>query len=156
MWKWRWCQMNGLQCRTPSLLLSHLWHNEVGTVACRADRTKTRSTHAAELLTATECTTSRRTVCQSSTGAQKPSICSSWDGRPFRHNSYGSKRHRPKSGGCCASLRGGELGSHLTQCRLSRGLPPYQVASWSIQPFGHNTPTLQTDTHDRQNIVTVA
>jgi len=31
----------------------------------------------------------------------------------------------------------------LTQCRL--GLPPYQVASWSIQPFGHNTPTLQTD-----------
>jgi len=26
-----------------------------------------------------------------------------------------------------------------------RGPPPYQVASWSIQPFGHNTPTLQTD-----------
>ena len=38
-----------------------------------------------------------------------------------------------------------ELGPHLTQCRLGRGLPPYQVASWSIQPFGHNTPTLQTD-----------
>ena len=31
-----------------------------------------------------------------------------------------------------------ELGRHLTQCRLSRGLPPYQVASWSMQPFGHN------------------
>jgi len=33
-------------------------------------------------------------------------------------------------------------------CRLCRGLPPYQVASWSIQPFDHNTPTLhslQTD-----------
>jgi len=25
--------------------------------------------------------------------------------------------------------------SHLTQCRLSRGPTPYQVISWSIQPF---------------------
>ena len=33
----------------------------------------------------------------------------------------------------------GELGSHLTQCGLGRGLPPYQVASSTIQPFGHNT-----------------
>ena len=32
---------------------------------------------------------------------------------------------------------GGELSPHLTQCRLCRGLPSYQVASWSIQPFGH-------------------
>jgi len=24
------------------------------------------------------------------------------------------------------------------QCRLGRGLPPYQVPSWSIQPFNHN------------------
>ena len=39
----------------------------------------------------------------------------------------------------------GELGPHLTQCRLHRGLPPYQVVSSSIQPFGHNTPMLQTD-----------
>ena len=39
----------------------------------------------------------------------------------------------------CASFLGGELGPHLTQCGLGRGLPPYQVASWSIQPFGHNT-----------------
>ena len=30
------------------------------------------------------------------------------------------------------------LGSHVTQCGLCRGLPPYQVASWSTQPFGHN------------------
>jgi len=29
----------------------------------------------------------------------------------------------------CAPF-GGELGSHLTQCRLGRGLPPYQAASW--------------------------
>jgi len=34
-------------------------------------------------------------------------------------------------------FRGGELVSHLTQCRVNRGLPPYQVASWSMQPFGH-------------------
>ena len=33
---------------------------------------------------------------------------------------------------------GGELGLHLTQSRLGGGLPPYQVASYSIQPFGHN------------------
>jgi len=38
----------------------------------------------------------------------------------------------------------GELGSHLKQCCLGKGLPPYQVASWSIQPIGHNTPTSQT------------
>ena len=31
-----------------------------------------------------------------------------------------------------------ELGTHLAQCGLSQGLPPYQVASWSMQPFGHN------------------
>jgi len=38
-----------------------------------------------------------------------------------------------------------ELGPHLTQCGRGRGLPPCQVSSWSIQPFGHNTPTSQTD-----------
>ena len=42
-----------------------------------------------------------------------------------------------KLGGCCVPFRG-ELSSHLTQCVLDRCLPPYQVASWSIQPFGHN------------------
>jgi len=34
---------------------------------------------------------------------------------------------------------GGELCPHVTQCGLGLGLLPYQVASWSIQPFGHNT-----------------
>jgi len=38
----------------------------------------------------------------------------------------------------------GEMGPHLTQCGQGRGLPPCQVSSWSIQPFRHNTPTLQT------------
>ena len=33
---------------------------------------------------------------------------------------------------------GGELGPHVTQCGLGRGLPSYQVASSSIQPFGRN------------------
>jgi len=33
---------------------------------------------------------------------------------------------------------GGGLGPHLTQTRLGRGLSPYRVASWCIQPFGHN------------------
>jgi len=33
----------------------------------------------------------------------------------------------------------GDLVPHLTQCGLSRGLPPYQLASYiHIQPFGHN------------------
>ena len=27
---------------------------------------------------------------------------------------------------------------HLTQNHLGRGQPPYKVASYSIQPFGHN------------------
>ena len=48
-----------------------------------------------------------------------------------------------KLGGLCPLF--GELGPHLTQCRLGRGLPPCQVSSWSVQPFGHNTPTSQTD-----------
>jgi len=32
----------------------------------------------------------------------------------------------------------GALRPHLTQCGLVQGLPSYQMASWSIQPFGHN------------------
>ena len=41
----------------------------------------------------------------------------------------------------------GDLGPHLTHCGQGRGLhvPARQVSSWSIQPFGHYTPTLQTD-----------
>jgi len=44
-----------------------------------------------------------------------------------------------KVGGCCAPFLDEELGVHLTRCCcLGRGLSPCQVASWSIQPFGHN------------------
>jgi len=39
--------------------------------------------------------------------------------------------------GCCGDARS-SLGHQLTQCGLGRGLPLYQVASWSSQPFGHN------------------
>jgi len=39
--------------------------------------------------------------------------------------------------GCCGGA-GSSLGHHLTQCGLGQGLSLYQVASWSIQPFGHN------------------
>jgi len=42
--------------------------------------------------------------------------------QPFGHN-----RHEPKTGSC-APFRG-ELRPHLTQRRLGRRLPPYQVAS---------------------------
>jgi len=48
----------------------------------------------------------------------------------------------PFSGG------GAELDPHLTQCGRSRGLPPCQVSSWCIQPFGHNTSISQTDSTD--------
>jgi len=57
-------------------------------------------------------------------------LSSCWDGRPF-----GRDRHGPKSG---EGLLWGTLGHHLTQCGLGWGLPLYQVASWFIQPFGHN------------------
>jgi len=45
----------------------------------------------------------------------------------------------------CAPFGVGELGPHLTQCVRGQGLPACQVSSWSIQPFGHSAPTLQTD-----------
>jgi len=38
----------------------------------------------------------------------------------------------------------GELGPHLMQYGRVHGLPPCQVSSSSIEPFSHNTPTLQT------------
>jgi len=44
---------------------------------------------------------------------------------------------RKEGRGCCAPFAG-KLGPRLTQCGLGRGLLPYQVASSSIRPFGHN------------------
>jgi len=61
------------------------------------------------------------------------------------HRAAWHNKHGPKMGGC-APFREGELGPNLTQSGLVRGLPPCQVSSWSIQPFGHNTPTSLTPT----------
>jgi len=41
-------------------------------------------------------------------------------------------------GGLLCPFLGQKLGPYLPQCSLGRGLPPHQVTSWSIQPFGHN------------------
>jgi len=70
---------------------------------------------------------------------------SSWGERPFGHDRYG-----PKSGGLCPFWEG-ELGPHLTQCGLGWGIPPYQVASWSIQPFGQNHPAFRHNRHRPKN-----
>ena len=43
-----------------------------------------------------------------------------------------------KLGGCAPFFGGGEDMYDVTQCGLGRGLPSYQVTSWSIEPFGHN------------------
>ena len=69
---------------------------------------------------------------------QKPiqELSSCGDGRPYQ-----SKVGRKV--GATVPLFVGGAGSP-SQYRLGRSLPPYQVASWSIQPFGHNTRTLQT------------
>jgi len=50
----------------------------------------------------------------------------------------GQNRHKPKRGGLLCPFRGREPGPRLTQCGLGRGILPYQVATSSIQPFGHN------------------
>jgi len=51
----------------------------------------------------------------------------------------GHNRHRPQRGGgwLLCSFRG-VLAPRLIQCGRGRGLLPYQVATSSIQPFGHN------------------
>ena len=43
-----------------------------------------------------------------------------------------------KGGGVLCPFRA-VLGTRLIQCGLRRGLLPYQVASSSIQPLGHNS-----------------
>ena len=42
-------------------------------------------------------------------------------------------------------LLGGGARSPSNTLWWGRGLPPCQVSSGSIQPFGHNTPTSKTD-----------
>ena len=54
--------------------------------------------------------------------------------------------------GGCSPLGEEDLCSHQTECGQGRGLPACQVSSWSVQPFGHNTPTLQTCQTDRTGL----
>ena len=58
----------------------------------------------------------------------------------IKHTSPAQQRKicAEKLGGCCAPVRGGELGPYQAHCGLSRGQPPYQVESWSVQPFGNS------------------
>ena len=51
----------------------------------------------------------------------------------------GHNRHGPKRGGGVLCPFRGALGTRLIQCGLRGGLLPYQLASSSIQPFGHNS-----------------
>ena len=56
------------------------------------------------------------------------------------HKAVVPKRHASKSGGLMCVFRR-ELSPEspqVTQCRLGQSLPPYQLTSSSIQPFGHN------------------
>jgi len=56
----------------------------------------------------------------------------------FIHPAVWPQQTRAENWGLCPFFGEGELGTHLTQCRLGRSLPSYQVASWSIQAFDHN------------------
>jgi len=69
--------------------------------------------------------------------------------QPFGRNGYGQKI------GGLSPFGEGQLGHHVTQCGPGGGLPTCQVSSWSVKPFGHNTPTLQIDRtgQDRQTTV---
>jgi len=50
---------------------------------------------------------------------------------------FGQNRHGPKIGGVrCALFLGGGAGLLSNTVSPARGLPPDQLASWSIQPFG--------------------
>ena len=61
---------------------------------------------------------------------------------------FGQNRHRRKIG--AVSLYLGRTGSACnTMSPGSRPIHTCQVSAWSIQPFGHNTPTFQTAQSDR-------
>jgi len=76
-------------------------------------------------------------------------LSNSWDGRPFAHNRY--KPNKPNIGVGQCPFGGGARSPSNTVWPGPRPIHPYQVTSWSIQPFGYNTPTSQTDMIDRQD-----
>jgi len=63
-----------------------------------------------------------------------------------------SKVGRKVCGGLLCPFPRGRAGSPSNTMSPRPRLPPYQVAPWSIQPFGHNTPTLQTERTDRTTV----
>ena len=94
--------------------------------------TTTRKNHPLDQIVSWSAEGREATPCMPTLQRQYPQeLSSSRDGRQFGHN-----RHWPRIRELCPFYGG--AGPHLTQCCLRRGLPPYQVASWSIQPFGHN------------------
>jgi len=65
-------------------------------------------------------------------------LSSSWDGRPFGHN-----RHMPKIGGCVPSGGAGSPSTTMRPRPRAYLHAKFHFSSWSIQPFGHNTPVHQ-------------
>jgi len=57
-----------------------------------------------------------------------------------------------KVGGAVVPLSVGELGSHLTQCRLGRGLPAYIPSGILIHPAVWPQYTNVTDRTDRTTV----
>ena len=88
-------------------------------------------------------TTNNRLGCQqefepTSHGCYLP-VCNYKSSAVAEMGDCGHNRHGPKRGGGVLCPFHGALGTRLIQCGLRRCLLPYQVASSSIQPFGHNS-----------------
>jgi len=76
-------------------------------------------------------------LTQHNVACAEPYLRTKWHFEFWSIQQYGHNRHRPKINGLLCPLWA-ELGSHLTQCGLGRHVPPYQIASWSIQLFDDN------------------
>jgi len=72
--------------------------------------------------------------CNTMRPEARPILCTKWHLDPSRR--LATTNMGRNLGGCVPCVV--ELGPHLTQCCAGRDLPSYQVAFWSIQPFGHN------------------
>jgi len=77
-----------------------------------------------------------------------PKPAPKWHLDPFSHLDTIDMGQKVR--GCCAPFLRRGASPHLTQCGQGQGLPPYQVSSWFILLFGHNTPTLQRGQTERQ------
>ena len=73
------------------------------------------------------CAPFRGAATPSNTTSPRPRFTSAPSGILI-HPAVRPQRTLAENEGLCP-FRGGELGPHLTQCRVDRGLPPYKVAS---------------------------